>query len=44
MDLHSDSPYWLMKNGIYRVYPSVQENKKTEVAILGAGITGAIMG
>jgi glycine/D-amino acid oxidase-like deaminating enzyme len=44
MDLHSDSPYWLMRNGMHRIYPSVQANKKTEVAILGAGITGALMG
>jgi glycine/D-amino acid oxidase-like deaminating enzyme len=44
MDLHSDSPYWLMRGGMRHIYPSVQANKKTDVAIIGAGITGAIMG
>ncbi|HEY4154365.1 MAG TPA: FAD-dependent oxidoreductase, partial [Puia sp.] len=44
MDLHSDSPYWLMKDGMLHTYPSLQANKKTDIVIMGAGITGAIIG
>jgi glycine/D-amino acid oxidase-like deaminating enzyme len=43
MDLRSDYPFWLLKDGIIRSYPSLQDNVKTEVAIIGAGITGALM-
>lgn len=44
MDLHSDSPFWLMKNGMLNNYPSLQTNKHIDIVILGAGITGAFMG
>lgn len=42
MNLHSNYPFWLMQNGLHAVYPTLEESKKTEVAILGAGITGAL--
>lgn len=42
MDLRSHYPYWLLKNGLMYVYPSVQENMKCDVAIIGAGISGAL--
>ena len=43
MDLHSHYPYWLLKNGIVREYPSVRENVTTDVIIIGAGISGALL-
>ncbi|HKP32851.1 MAG TPA: FAD-dependent oxidoreductase [Chitinophagaceae bacterium] len=44
MDLRSHSPYSLLKNGIIRSYPSISSNENTDVAIMGAGITGALTG
>lgn len=43
MDLRSNNPFWLLKSGIVKSYPSVQQNIKTDVAIIGAGISGALM-
>lgn len=43
MDLHSNFPYWLLKNGIINNYPSIQENEKADVVIIGAGISGALV-
>lgn len=43
MDLHSKFPYWLLKNGIINSYPSIQQNEKCDVAIIGAGISGALV-
>lgn len=44
MDLHSETPFWLIKNGLLQPYHSLQKNIKTDVAIIGAGITGALVG
>lgn len=43
MDLHTYYPYSLMRYGILQSYPSLSENIKTEVAIIGAGISGALV-
>ena len=43
MDLRSDYPYWLLKDGIIRTYPSLKKNIKTDIVVLGAGITGALV-
>lgn len=42
MDLRSHYPYWLLKNGIMNNYPSLQENEECDVAIIGAGVSGAL--
>jgi len=42
MHLHSNYPFWLMQNGITSVFTSLEGDIKTEVTILGAGITGAL--
>lgn len=42
MKLTTGNPYWLMKNGYLYSYPSLQQDLKTEVVILGGGITGAL--
>jgi glycine/D-amino acid oxidase-like deaminating enzyme len=44
MDLHSKTPFWLTKNGLLQSFPSLKENIKIDVAIIGAGITGALVG
>ena len=43
MDLHSTFPYWLLKNGIINSYPSINKNENCDVAIIGAGISGALV-
>lgn len=42
MDLRSHYPYWLLKHGIIRSYPSLTEDAATEIAIIGGGISGAL--
>lgn len=43
MDLKSNEPFWLIKNGLKHSYPSVSENVSTEILIVGAGITGSLI-
>lgn len=44
MDLRSENPFWLLKNGLLNTYPSLEENIDCEVLVIGAGITGALCG
>ena len=41
MDLVSPQPFWPLKNGLLSVYPSLKNNARCDVAVLGGGITGA---
>ncbi len=43
MDLVSPQPFWLLRNGLTEVYPSLKEDVRCEVVVLGAGISGALM-
>jgi glycine/D-amino acid oxidase-like deaminating enzyme len=43
MDLRSGNAYWLLKNGLLAVYPALREDATCEVAIIGGGITGALV-
>ena len=43
MDLRSHYPFWLLKHGIVKTYPSLHESVHTDVVVMGAGITGAIV-
>jgi glycine/D-amino acid oxidase-like deaminating enzyme len=43
MDLRSGHPYWLVKNGLIASYPTLGESTSCEVAIIGGGITGALI-
>ena len=43
MDLRTHYPYSLLRYGLIRSYPSLNRNRKTEVAIIGCGITGALV-
>lgn len=44
MNLHSDYPFWMIKEGLKDNYPTLNKNLKTEVLIIGAGISGALIG
>ena len=43
MDLHSGLPYWIVKNELFNYYNPINENLSTGVAIIGSGITGALV-
>ena len=43
MNLHSDYPFWMIKEGIINNFPTLNANHKTEVLIIGGGITGALI-
>lgn len=43
MDLHSGMPYWVVLNPLYNYFNRVKKNIKTEVVIIGSGITGALV-
>lgn len=43
MDLRSGHPFWLLKNGLLADYPSLKHDESCEVAIIGGGITGALV-
>jgi len=43
MNLHSPSPYSLLLHGIINSYPSLSQDVKTDIAIIGAGISGALV-
>ncbi len=43
MDLHSGLPYWIVKNEFYDAYNPLRKNHKIDVAIIGSGITGALV-
>jgi len=43
MNLYDQHPYWLMKNGIIAQYPSLDSDLNVDVAIMGAGISAALM-
>jgi glycine/D-amino acid oxidase-like deaminating enzyme len=42
MNLKSGFPYSLIRNGLVTEYPKLSSDKKVDVAILGAGISGAL--
>lgn len=43
MDLLSCCPFWPLKDGLPAAYPPLERNVSTEVAIIGGGITGALV-
>ena len=42
MNLHSDYPFWMIKEGILSNFPTLNDNKKVEVVIIGGRITDAL--
>lgn len=43
MRLRTFESFWLVKNGILYSYPSLQADLKTEILVIGGGITGALI-
>src|SRR5690606_8551394 len=43
MDLKSNEPFWLIKNGVIKSYPSLKENISCDVLVVGGGITGSLI-
>ncbi|MBV8325661.1 FAD-dependent oxidoreductase [Chryseobacterium sp.] len=43
MDLKSNEPFWLLKNGLMASYPSLKSNAECDVLIIGGGITGSLI-
>ncbi len=43
MRLRTFESFWLVENGILYSYPSLQTNMKTEILVIGGGITGALI-
>ncbi|MFT3701319.1 MAG: FAD-dependent oxidoreductase [Agriterribacter sp.] len=42
MDLRSSYPFWMLRHGIVKSYPSLTKNISTDVVVIGGGITGAL--
>ncbi|CAM3014617.1 FAD-binding oxidoreductase [Chryseobacterium flavum] len=43
MDLKSNEPFWLLKNGLIATYPSLKTDEDCDVLIIGGGITGSLI-
>src|SRR5262249_55250262 len=43
MDLRSGQPFWPLRNGLLESYPALRQDETCEVAIIGGGITGALV-
>lgn len=42
-DLRTESPFWLMKNGFLNPHTALDKDLKTDIAIMGGGISGALL-
>lgn len=43
MDLRTGQPFWPLRNGLLHAYPPLAADEHADVAVLGAGITGALV-
>ena len=43
MDLNSGYPFWALKNGLMHAFPPLRADLRCDVAIIGGGITGALI-
>jgi glycine/D-amino acid oxidase-like deaminating enzyme len=43
MDLRTGPAFWPLKDGLIAVYPPLERDERCDVAIIGAGITGALV-
>lgn len=43
MDLKSGYPYWAVKNGLMHAFPRLEADAQADVAIVGGGITAALV-
>ncbi len=44
MDLTSGVPFWLVKGGLQASYPKLDQDRRCDLAIIGGGVTGALLG
>jgi glycine/D-amino acid oxidase-like deaminating enzyme len=44
MDLTTGVPFWLVKGGLTAAYPKLGQDRRCDVAVIGGGITGAMLG
>ena len=42
MDLRTGAAFWPVRNGLVAVYPPLERDERCDVAVIGAGITGAL--
>jgi heterodisulfide reductase subunit A-like polyferredoxin len=42
-DIRTASPFWLIRNGFLHSYNTLAEDIKTDFAIIGGGISGALL-
>ena len=43
MDLRTGMAFWPIRNGLLAAYPPLERTESCEVAVVGAGITGALV-
>lgn len=43
MNLKSNEPFWLVKNGIISSFPSLRKDTSCDVLVVGSGITGSLI-
>ncbi len=43
MNLHSEHPYWSLRNGLVQVYPPLEHDVRSDAVVIGGGITGALL-
>lgn len=43
MNLTSTLPFWLVKNGLQQIYPSIPDDQAADIVVVGAGVTGAMV-
>lgn len=43
MDLKSGYPFWAIKNGLMHAFPQLRDDLRCDVAVIGGGITGALV-
>ncbi len=43
MNLHTGYPFWLAKNGLPFDYPKLEKSTRSDVVVLGGGISGSLM-
>jgi len=43
MDLHSGAPFWLVRNGLGHSHAPLRRDEQCDIAIIGAGVTGALV-
>ncbi len=43
MNLRSDLPFWLLKNGLPAAYPALEKSTRCDLLVVGGGITGALL-